>query len=173
MRILALDISKAGTGVAVGEATEPPRSFVVSFSGATQGQVWWSYGIWLREQMAVEKPDLVAFEAPIYGRKIQSSAPTTILLRGMACVTEMLCTGRNVRVVSVPTSTWRKHFLGHGFPHDPKQAALNQCGLLGWDVGGSHDRADACGVWAWAHFTHGDRRAIQRALSASSMKAMA
>ncbi len=172
MRILALDISKAGTGVAIGDATDPPRSFVASFTGATRGHVWWNFGIWLREQLAVEKPDLVAFEAPIYGRKIKSSAPTTILLRGLASVTEMLCAPR-VRCVSVPTSTWRKHFLGHGFPHDPKQAALNQCALLGWDVGGSHDRAEACGVFAWAHFNHGDRREIKLALSASSVRAMA
>lgn len=173
MRILALDISKAGTGVAIGEATEPPRSFVVSFNGATRGHVGHNYVLWLRERLRVEKPTLVAYEAPIYGRKIKSSSPTTILLRGLAFATEMMCAGRNVRVVSVAASTWRLHFIGHGLPENPKQAALNTCGLLGWNTGGSHDRAEACGVWAWAHFNHGDRRAIQRALSASSMRAMA
>ena len=172
MRILALDISKTGTGVAIGEATEPPRSFVASFTGATRGHVGANYAKWLRDLLRVEKPAMVVFEAPLMRAAAKGSAESMRLLIGLAFQTEVMCAIRGIAAHECHVASWRKHFLGHGYPHDPKQAALNMCGLLGWDTGGSHDRAEACGVWTWAHFTHGDRRAIQRALSASSMRAM-
>ena len=173
MRILALDLSKKGTGVAIGDASEPPRSFVASFSGATRGHVGASFAKWLRDLLIVEKPDLVVFEAPLMRAAAKGSADSMRLLIGLSFQTEVMCAIREVPVAQAHVATWRKHFLGHGYPNDPKQAALNMCAMLGWETGGSHDRADACGVWASAHFTHGDRRAIQRALSASSMRAMA
>ncbi len=172
MRLLALDISKAGTGVAIGEATEPPRSFVVSFSGATRGHVGASYAKWLRDLLIVEKPALVVYEAPLLRAAAKGSAEAMRLLIGLAFQTEVICAIRGITSQECHVASWRKCFLGHGYPHDPKQAAINMCGLLGWDTGGSHDRADAIGCWVWGHYTHGDRRAIMRALSASSMRAM-
>ncbi len=173
MRILALDISKAGTGVAIGDATEAPRSFVASFSGATRGHVCANYAKWMRDLLMVEKPALVVFEAPLMRAAAKGSADAMRLLIGLATQTEVMCAIRNIPSHDCHVASWRKAFLGHGYPHDPKRAALNMCGLLGWDVGGSHDRADACGVWAWAHLNHGARRAIMRALSASSVRSMA
>ncbi len=127
---------------------------------------------WLRDLLIIEKPALVIYEAPLLRAAAKGSAEAMRLLIGLAFQTEVICAIRGITSHECHVASWRKAFLGHGYPHDPKQAALNMCGLLGWDTGGSHDRADAIGCWVWGHYTHGDRRAIQRALSASSMRAM-
>ncbi len=173
MRILALDISKVGTGCAIGSADEPPRSFVAAFNGATRGHVGAQYAKWLRDLLIVEKPDLVVYEAPLMRAAAKGSAEAMRLLIGLAFQTEVICAIRGISAHQCHVASWRKVFLGHGYPHDPKKAALNMCAAMGWDTGGSHDRADAIGCWVWGHYTHGDRQAMQRALSASSVRAMA
>ena len=155
VRLLALDISKAGTGVALGDATEPPRSFVQGFNGVSRGHVGAHYAKWLRDLLVVEKPGVVVFEAPLMRAAAKGSTDAMRMLIGLAFQTEVMC-AIGLKSISIPAyeahvTTWRKHFLGHGFPHDPKQAALNMCAQLGWETEGSHDRADACGVWAWGH----------------------
>ncbi len=172
MRILALDISKASTGVAIGDGTGPPRSFVVSFPGPTRGHVGAKYAKWLRDILIMEKPALVAFEAAFIKLDKKGSVEATKMLLSLNFLTETLCAMRSIPGYPVAAQTWRKVFLGHGYPHDPKKASLNMCATLGWETDGVDDRAEACGVLVWAHYNHGDRRAIMRALSASSMRAM-
>lgn len=169
-RILALDISGASTGVAIGPGAEPPRNFAVSFVGATRGHVGANFAKWLRELLILEKPDLVAFEAPLVMATGSASMDSVRLLTGLAFQAEVICATRDVPCHAVQVQSWRKVFLGHGRPKDAKRAALAMCELLGWDVGGSHDRAEAVGVWTYAHFTYGDRREIQRALSGSAVR---
>ena len=168
-KIIGLDISPASTGVAIGDATAPPRTFSVGFTALTHGDMWWKYLMWLRDLLILEKPDVVAYEAaPMWVGK-QGSADTARILLGFDAHTQSLCAGRGVDARSVRVQTWRKAFLAEGTPNEPKQASLAMCAQLGWDTGGVHDRAEACGVWVWGHYYHGNQRAMSALLS--SMKA--
>lgn len=169
-RVLALDISGASTGVAIGHGAEAPRSFAVSFDGATRGHVGAGFAKWLRDLMIVEQPDLVVFEAPLRQSDENTSIDSVRLLTGLSFTTETICAMRGVKSYEAHVQSWRKVFLGHGRPANPKKAALAMCQMLGWDAGGSHDRADALGVWCWAHFNYGDRQEMQRALSGSAVR---
>ena len=170
MKVLALDISGASTGVAIGPGDGPPRNFAVSFEGASRGHVGASFAKWLREILILEKPDLVAFEAPLVMATGSASMDSIRLLTGLAFQVEVICAIREITCQPVQVQSWRKVFLGHGRPANPKKAALAMCAVLGWDVGGSHDRADAVGVWTFAHYKYGDRQEIQRALSGSAVR---
>ena len=92
---------------------------------------------------------------------------------GLAFQTEVICESVGIDYRTVAISTWRKMFLGHGRPKDPKPLAIKTCQTLGWKIDGDDNRADACGVWAHAHFNHGNRKGIMRQLSESSMRRMA
>lgn len=179
MLILGLDISTAATGVAIGDGTAPPRSYVFKVPPGSRGERGASYAFWFRNLLVVEAPDLVAFEAPLMttrakgkGGGIVSNIESTRMLMGLAFLTETVAAGRKVHAIEANIQAWRKLFLGHGRPADPKGDCVRMCRLLGWDVGDSHDRADACGVWAYAHYQHGNRQAIMRALSDSSVRRM-
>ena len=172
MRILALDISKAGTGYAMGDGSGAPVSGVVAFSGHSRGQIGAAYAKWLRDLLMVEKPGLVACEAALFMSGPMASADTARLLLGLSFATEMVCELASVRHLDVPVQSWRKAFLGHGRPKDPKAAALAMCAMVGWDVGRNHNRADACGVFAFAHLHHGNRQAMVKLLSKASVSAM-
>lgn len=172
MIIMALDISPASTGVAIGDGSGPPRSFERPIPGTSRGQRGLAFARWLRDLIVLEGPDLVAYEAPImFSRK--GSVDAMRILMGLAFQVEVVCASRApLRAIEVNIQAWRKLFLGQGRPADPKGDCVRMCGLLGWPTGGSHDRADSCGVWAWAHFHHGNRQGIMKALSAGSVRAM-
>ena len=172
MNIVALDLSKHSAGVAIGDASGAPRTLRVQFTQPEMGAAWAAYAKWLRDLLVIEKPGLVAVEAALMLVDRTSSADTTRLLLGFAAHTASVCAMRGVRHVEVAAMTWRKAFLGHGRPVDPKQAAMLMCDRLGWPHGGVHDRAEAAGILAWAHLYHGDQRGMQRLLSASSVRAM-
>lgn len=180
MKILALDISMTSTGAAIGAADQPPRSFGISFPGEQHAKSWAAYNLWLRDIIVMEKPALVVYEAPIPDVKRQgkdgqwhrASVKGARLLSGFACLTETMCQMRGIGCQPANVLTWRKAFLSNGRPAEPKEEAMRMCNLLGWDHGGSHDRAEAMGVWCWGHLTYGDRRAMNKLLSAGSVRAM-
>lgn len=163
MKILALDVSSARTGAAVGDATAPPRTFSRKFDGG-RGKVGAEFARWLRDLMMLENPDLVAFEAPLIAGR-QNNAATARMLIGLALSVETACYIKSTHCIEANIQAWRKVFLGTGRPDDPKRAALEMCKSIGLDVGGEHDRADAVGVWSWAHFNHGNRRGVMNMLS--------
>lgn len=169
MRILALDISKRGTGMAVGDGSRPPHTALLRFPGIYFGQTGASYSRWLNDQIAVDRPDLIAYEAALI-TGAAGAAETRYTLIGLAMLTETIAELRGIRLVRANIQTWRKLFLGTGRPKDPKTAALAMCAGLCWDVQGDHNRAEACGVWAWAHHEHGNRRAVRDLLSRMTMR---
>lgn len=179
MKVLALDVATT-TGVAIGDGTEPPQSFKVSFKGSCRGAIGDEFRKWLRPYVIGEKPDLIVFEAPLVQKKDQG-ANTPRLLMGMAMVVEMVAASRFTRCEDVNVDTWRKSFFGHaknfderGLKRNWKTEAVNLCGMLGWGVGGSHDAAEACGVWAHAHLVMGgNRRAMAKLLSHMTVARMA
>lgn len=172
MNIVALDLSLHSTGVAMGDASGPPRTMRVQFTQPEMGAAWAAYAKWLRDLLVLEKPGLVASEAALLKVDKESSADVARLLLGFAAHTASICSMRGIRHVEVASGAWRKAFLGHGRPEDPKKAAMLMCDRLGWPHGGIHDRAEGAGVWAWAHLFHGNQRAMHRLLSASSVRAM-
>jgi hypothetical protein len=125
---------------------------------------------WLRDALQ-NRVELVAYEAPILSARAKGSADTMMMMIGLAAITEAVCSTKPVQVVSVAVSTWRVAFLGEGYPDDPKGRAIAMCSELGWPVG-SHDEADACGVWAWAHLNHGDVDAMRDQLSSAKVREM-
>lgn len=172
MIILGLDIAPGATGAAVGDGSSPPRSFVAQFAGKDRGAIGAKYMAWLRDLLVMERPDLVAFEAPLVKIDRQSSVETTRLLMSLAFLTETMAAMRQIKSTEVNMQTWRKAFLGNGRPADPKGETLRMCAMLGWDTGGLHDRADAMGVWVWAHLNHGNRKGIHAMLSIGSVRRM-
>jgi hypothetical protein len=170
LKIIGLDISKKSCGVAIGDGTGPPRTAQVSFDARSDDGAWAAYEKWLRERLVSERPGLVAAERAWSHTDKKSSTRTRDLLLGFGIITRTICFQYGVRCRTVSTQTWRKDFIANGRPADPKGEALTWCRLLGWPTGGNHDRAEACGVWCWAHIRHGDTRAMQRQLSASSLR---
>lgn len=172
MKILALDISQRGTGVAIGRGDDAPRSFSRGFTGQGRAAIGADFRAWLRDLLISEAPDLVAIEAPILWSG-KGRVDIMRLLTGLAFMAETVCHERGIKQVEIPINSWRKVFLGNGRPAEPKEECLRMCRLVGWETGGDNDRADALGVWATAHFTMGDRHAIIRSLSAGAVIAMA
>lgn len=168
MKVMGLDISKASTGVAIGDASGPPRVLRARFTGSTHGQIGWSFLKWLRELCIVEAPDLICAEAAFVAA--HNDLYTSKLMLGMDMTAQIIAAMRGVEYQPVAVQTWRKAFLGNGRPDNPKRAAIRMCTQLGWDVDGSHDKADACGVWAWGHLYHGDQQAMRRLLSVGSIR---
>jgi Holliday junction resolvasome RuvABC endonuclease subunit len=171
MKIIGLDISKQSTGVAIGDASSAPRNFRSSFKGGSIGALGHNFRTWFRELLIIEKPDFVCIEAAFVGKT--DDAYTATLMLGMNFTAQSVAAGRGIPCETVAVQTWRKAFLGQGRPENPKRAAIKQCSLLGWNVEGNHDRAEACGVFAWGHIYHGDRKAIMHQLSHGSVRRMA
>lgn len=178
-KILALDVATT-TGFAFGDGTRPPLAFKVRFKGDSRGLIGDEFRQYLRRFVASEKPDLIAFEAPLVQKKEQGS-DTPRLLMGMAMIVEMIAGPRFIPCKDVSVDTWRKSFFGHarnfderGLKRNWKREAVEFCEMLGWDVGGSHDAAEACGVWAHAHLTMGgNRAAMAKLLSRMTVAGMA
>ncbi len=169
--ILALDLSKRQTGWALGCGNESPRTGSRGFEGVHRGAVFSQYLAWLRDRLLSNQPDLVAYEAPILSARAKGSTDTLMILIGLAAHTESVCAMFAVPVFAVAVPTWRKAFLGHGFPAEPKADSVRMCGTLGWKVR-SDDEAEACGVLAWAHLNHGDVDAMRDQLSRAKVKEM-
>ena len=172
MQILALDISASSTGAAIGDGNSPPRTLRASFPQRPRGKALSEYRAWLRQIMIMEKPALVVAEAALVKVDRESATETTMMLLALAFVTEELCGARSTTYKTVAAQTWRKAFLGHGYPADAKAASMLMCDRLGWEHGGNHDRAESAGVLAYAHLFHGNQRGMHRLLSASSVRAM-
>lgn len=172
MRILALDISSAATGFALGDGTGPPVTGRAAFGGRGRGAAGAAFAKWLRDLLLVERPGLVVAEAALFTAGPRAGVEVARMLLGLSFMAEVVCEMQAVRHLDVPVQSWRKAFLGHGRPQNPKRAAIAMCTGLGWDVGGDDNRADAAGVWCWAHLHHGNSRAMHKLLSASSVRAM-
>ncbi len=171
-RILALDLSKRSTGWAEGYGAQAPTTGTVGFDGRTRGHDGGEFQSWLRDKLINYRPHLVVYEAPLFSARAKGSTNTLMVLMGLSYVTEIVCSGRGLVYFSVAVSTWRKAFLGHGFPDDPKAATMNMCQALGWSPQ-NHDEADACGVWAWAHLNHGDHADMLGQLSRAKVMELA
>lgn len=150
MKVLALDLATV-TGFAVGEPCGEPVHGVITLEGSFGAKCSrLRYSLWglIQEHM----PDRVIFEQPLHAiPKGGGKGPTMRLLQGLTAVAEMVCHDQCVRVFEVATSTWRKHFLGHGgLPSaEAKTYCVQLCHDRGWMVV-DNNAADACGIWDYA-----------------------
>ena len=156
MRVLALDISKACTGWAVDSDGGPPRTGTwKGGSQATPGRAGALYSEWLCGMIALNKPEMIAYEAPMMKPvpgKIFMNVDTSFVLIGLAFLTETIAASYRLQSKRGNVATVRKHFVGHGYPDNPKAAVMERCRILGWEVE-NHDAADAAAVWNWAKCT--------------------
>ena len=171
MIVLGLDISRSSTGVAIGDASGPPRVLRARFSGSTHGQIAWAFQRWLREFIIINKPDLICGEGAFMHPT--DDLYTAKLMLGLDVMAQATAAMRGIEYQTVAVQTWRKAFLGHGRPENPKRAAIRMCKQLGWDVDGSHDKAEAAGIWAYGHLYHGDGKAMRQLLSGSAVRSFA
>ena len=149
--ILAFDLATT-TGVAVGEPCGTPiaLTYKLGKSGEPHGHRFAACLRMAHELIAEHKPDLIALEAPVTGRKERQAAPFVLMglrgaLLGMAAM-------RGVPVVDYPVSTIRKHFLGFNPTRkagDPKAPVMARCKQLGWRFS-NPDEADALALWDYA-----------------------
>lgn len=141
MKILALDLG-SNCGVCVMDGDQLRNLYTVELSG-TESEKLHQYGDLLVRLLATEKPDLVAFEEPMFFR-----GRGTNLLLGFRTLTLYICEPRGFPFVSVAVSTLKKFATGHGGAKKPAmiQAAEEATGLEGL----TEHEADAYHVGCWA-----------------------
>ena len=119
---------------------------------------WNNAGFLLRDRFVLEKPDMVAIEAPLTPNA-HRSADAIIIQWGIVAVMTFVAKAYNVRVEYVNTLTVAKHFVGSGDwtkaaggRRAKKLATLKRAKLLGYLPQDSTDEdvADACAVFDFA-----------------------
>lgn len=154
--ILALDINSKSTGAAFGGPGDAmPRTLTWKLYGCADEQDLARSGASLyraiTEISRIIKPRWLYYEAPFNpqdGRgHTNHQAVRALLSLAAVAMAAGLNSGAQIRPVHV--QTWRKHFLGHGRPEDPKAVTMKRCELLGWSVA-NHDEADSAGIWCFA-----------------------
>lgn len=100
-------------------------------------------------------PRIVMYEAP-FNPQDGAGHTNHQAIRGLLSLAAIaMAAGQNAGARTEPAhiQRWRKHFLGHGYPKDPKQAALDQCAAYSWTPK-NDDEADAAGVWHFGMSLH-------------------
>ena len=148
MKIVAADIASA-TGVAVDREDGRPRCMTWH---TREGADMWAAGLAFADRLdsllALEKPGLLAIEAPVLGNS-GGKVFTSELLIGLAFMAGVVARARGIRFERVHVQTVRRHLLNQGRPNNPKRAVMERCRLLGWEVRNDNE-ADAAAVWAFA-----------------------
>lgn len=99
-------------------------------------------------------PRFVYYEAPFNPfASGQTSNQATSGLRSLATVAAAAAVNANAVARPAHVQSWRKVFLGHGRPPNPKEATMARCFELGWEPK-NDDEADAAGVWFYAMSRH-------------------
>ena len=157
MRLLALDLSthvgwaffahrKAKPLLDTWHAPERHRTTRDDF-----GPMALAFELWLIKMLALHRPDVVAFEAPILPRNKTFEKQRAIRMSyGFAFVTEKVCFGYGKRCVECHPSTVKVALAGSGKAKKPAMiaAAVRRDFIVATD----HE-ADACGV-ALVAFEH-------------------
>lgn len=187
----------SATGIAVGDGREPPLSRCLrpKISRPEKGfgdvERFTLFARWFSSRLRQYRPELVAIEAAFIGEKFdedgkrKGNPDTARILFGLAAIAQAEC-GRiglsPVQVHLVNIGTWRKNVLGKGQFRDQidpftkkkikgrtlaKNASLSFCRSIGWDTANDDNRADACGLWAYAHtcLPDGNQRDVLKMMS--------
>jgi hypothetical protein len=167
MLLLALDAATR-TGFAIGEVGKRPRVGAVRLKKPNEVVqiAWANMGFFLRDLLVLEKPDLIAIEAPM-PPGAQGSGDAVVLQWGVFAVATFLAAAYEIRLEAVNAQTVSKHFTGkarwskaEGGRNAKKAAAVERAQVLGYitrDVNDS-DIADACAVYDFAASKWGKHR---------------
>lgn len=105
-----------------------------------------AYRRFLYDLIAVVKPDLIGFEAPLMPRGESFKTPeiTIRFLMGLAHDTETTAADREIDCAERNVATVKKFWAGHGFAKKPEM--VSRCRQLGY-LPGNDNEADACALW--------------------------
>ncbi|TPK14147.1 crossover junction endodeoxyribonuclease RuvC [Mesorhizobium sp. B2-5-11] len=165
--ILGLDIATV-TGFAwyePGSSLSSIKTGLIKAAGDNAEEKAESLGRQLRDMIKGNRPDFVAIEQPMrnvvsFKKTRQTLAgpvdeqtinPNALQLEGLVCAAvAIIGGGYGIPWETIPSSTWRKHFLGMG--RSPgfdramwKRAAIERCRVLKIDVKNA-DAAEAVGI---------------------------
>lgn len=154
MSLLGLDASTTNLGFALGTPADgSPKSGVLSLPGAeahvfdrTLELAYEAVSGWCKLIQA----EFVYIEAPIIVMGNENAAHTMVSLMQLTGAIRVAAKRCDATVKLPAISTIRKFFVGNGrVPKaEAKGVVMERCRVLGWDHGGSSDRADAMAVWA-------------------------
>lgn len=151
MMLLAVDPAQR-CGYALGTKTGAPQAGVFDLYGFDDKNAPRSFaGIYssVRALCAANRIEGFVIEAPLrLGGKSAHTERNLTMLSGAAQAAAINGGVKWVRVVA-PT-TWRKAVLGHGFPKNPKDAALEYCRMMKWNIT-DHNAGEAALMLVWAH----------------------
>jgi Holliday junction resolvasome RuvABC endonuclease subunit len=159
--VLVLGIDAATrTGFAIGESGGKPRTGAVRLKKPSDPlQVaWCNAGFFLRDLFVLDRPDLLALEAPLPAAAQRSSAASE-LQWGVVAVITFMAAAYGIRIEYVNAQTVSRHFTGkarwtaaEGGRKAKKEAAVQRAQLLGYVSKQSFDEdvADAIAVWDYA-----------------------
>lgn len=158
---MAFDIA-SNTGFAFGETGSRPRSGSIRFApaGSDHELIFANALKWASEQMRVERPGLVIWEAPIPAafKSGFTNVNTTKILYGLPAVFGAVAHLLGVNDIrEAPVQSIRRHFIGQ----NPKKAVAKKliiahCRSLGLSPADDNE-ADALAIWHYACATIGDR----------------
>jgi hypothetical protein len=159
MLILALDAATR-TGFAIGESGQKPRVDAVRLKKPNEPvEVAWSnMGFFLRDLFVLDRPDLLAIEAPMHPAG-QKSPDAVVLQWGVVAVVTFMASAYRIRLEFVNAQTVSKHFTGkarwspaEGGRDAKKAAAVQRARLLGYipDDCSDADKADAAALFDFA-----------------------
>lgn len=165
--ILSIDAATR-TGFALGYADERPRAWARRLKRPQdpREEAWREIGLQLRDLFKVERPGLIAVEAPMHAAA-QRSADAVVLQWGVVAVIVFIAGAYGIRLEQVDAQKVSKHFTGkarwsaaEGGRAAKKAEAVRRCHLLGYMDRESRDDdvADACALWDYAASVWGSRR---------------
>ena len=160
MLILGLDAATR-TGFAIGRYGEQVRTGAVRLKQPDDPvQVAWSNaGFFLRDMFVLERPDLIALEAPMPPGAMPSG-DAVMLQWGVVAVITFMADLYDIRIEYLNAQKVSKHFTGkarwsaaEGGRKAKKAAAVSRARLLGYmapDAKADDDIADACACFDYA-----------------------
>jgi hypothetical protein len=171
MRLLALDAATR-TGYATGTAGQKPRVGAVRLKKPEEPvQVAWeNIGFFLKDMFVLDKPDLIAIEAPMHPAG-QKSPDAVVLQWGVVAVVTFMAKAYDIALREVNAQTVSRHFTGksrwaaaEGGRKAKKAAAVQRAQVLGYIPADCRDEdmADACAVFDYASHTFARVRAPER-----------
>jgi len=160
MLILALDAATR-TGFCFGEPDGPWRTGAVRLKKPDDpvDVAWCNAGFFLRDMFVLEKPDMIALEAPMPPGAMKSG-DAVMLQWGVVAVVTYMARLYQIRIEYLNAQTVSRHFTGksrwsaqEGGRKAKKAAAVERARLLGYlakDGKADDDIADACACFDYA-----------------------
>ena len=163
MRILALDLS-THTGWCVGDSADRPTYGTkhLKTHGESIGPLAVEFHRWLRRLVEDEKPELIAFEAPILAKR--TKLHIIRMLTGLAYHTEFMAEYLDVRCREVDLWTIKRFWTGNAKAEKIDMVRAAQ--MYGYDPQ-DDNAADAIALWEYSvHRSTADGKLRMGALGA-------